>query len=147
MGVTPDTIYKLLLQYFTESPEFSIPLADFVSTLPYTTEIPVHYWVHLKNAAEIDDNHMQKQGSRMKNVCLGTSQSPSGHRPKCKKPLLLKHHKYPLGLVPLDVAYVVREAIPHGCTACLICFNISFTFTFPHIPVLTFFFFYIYILI
>lgn len=66
--VTPETIYKILLRYFSESPESCLPLADFYSTTPYTKETPVDYWVRLNNAAEIADNHLQKQGSRMKNI-------------------------------------------------------------------------------
>lgn len=68
MVVTPETIYKMLLRYFSESPESCLPLADFYSTLPHDKESPVDYWVSLNNAAKIADNHLQKQGSRMKNI-------------------------------------------------------------------------------
>ncbi|XP_026121145.1 uncharacterized protein LOC113100767 [Carassius auratus] len=68
MVVTPETIYKMLLRYFSETPESCLPLADFYSTMPYDKESPVDYWVRLNNAAEIADNHLQKEGSRMKNI-------------------------------------------------------------------------------
>lgn len=66
--VAPETIYKMLLRYFSESPESCLPLADFYSTLPHDKESPVDYWVRLNNAAEIADNHLQKQGGGMKNI-------------------------------------------------------------------------------
>ncbi|XP_016313611.1 uncharacterized protein LOC107666701 [Sinocyclocheilus anshuiensis] len=68
MVATPETVYKMLLCYFSESPESCLPLADFYSTLPHDKESPVDYWVHLNNAAKIADNYLQKQGSRMKNI-------------------------------------------------------------------------------
>ncbi len=66
--VTPEVIYKIILRYFSESPEYCLPLADFYSTLQYAKESPVDYWVHLNNAAKIADNHLQKEGSQMKNI-------------------------------------------------------------------------------
>ncbi|KAL1255089.1 hypothetical protein QQF64_013150 [Cirrhinus molitorella] len=66
--VSPEVIYKILLRYFSESPESCLPLADFYSTLPHARESPVDYWVRLNNAAEIADKHLQKQGSHMKNI-------------------------------------------------------------------------------
>ncbi len=68
MVVTPEVIYKILLRYFSESPESCLLLADFYSTLPYAKESPVDYWVRLNNAAEVADNHLQKQHSQMKNI-------------------------------------------------------------------------------
>ncbi len=67
-AITSGTIYDVLRRYFSESPESCQPLADFYATQPKANECPVDYWVRLNAAAELADSHLEKQGTKIKNM-------------------------------------------------------------------------------
>ena len=64
----PDSIYSVLLQYFSETSS-CLPLADFYSTLLKPKEGAVDYWIRLNKAADLADEGLRREGRRME--CIG----------------------------------------------------------------------------
>src|SRR4029434_7673487 len=64
---TPDVIYNILKQYFSDTSS-CLPLQDFYSTLPSQRENPIDYWIRLNKAADLAEEGLQRQGRQAENM-------------------------------------------------------------------------------
>lgn len=58
---TPDFVYDILKQHFSELTYSSMPMADFYNTRPLRDEGVMDYWIRLNNAIDIADECLKRQ--------------------------------------------------------------------------------------
>lgn len=58
---TPDFVYDILKQHFSELTYSSMPMADFYNTRPLQNEGVMDYWIRLNNAIDIADECLKRQ--------------------------------------------------------------------------------------
>ncbi|XP_029974766.1 uncharacterized protein LOC115408259 [Salarias fasciatus] len=59
---TPELIFDILKQHFSDLTYSSMPMADFYNTKPQQNEGVMEYWIRLNNAIDIADECLRRQG-------------------------------------------------------------------------------------